>query len=58
MYVILPFSFNLGKGYERHVWFYKKANFNKLNDLIKNTNWNFLSYGDLNDSCLAFTNKL
>lgn len=55
-YAILPFSYNLAKCYERHIWSYKRANFKQLNDLITNTNWDFLlNNGDINECCLIKT---
>jgi len=40
---------------KRRVWNYKKADFNKLNSLITNVNWSFISHGSLDEACELFT---
>ena len=39
-YISIKTSVNYNKAYERKVWQYKNADFDKLNLLIKNTDWN------------------
>ena len=41
--------------YKRRVWNYKNANYESLNESIRNTNWSFLHNGDVNSAVLKFT---
>ena len=38
-YISMKTSVNYNNAYNRQVWMYKQADFNKLNTLIKNTDW-------------------
>jgi len=42
---------------KRRVWNYKRADFNKLNSLITNVDWSFISHGSLDEACELFTSK-
>ena len=42
---------------KRRVWNCKRADFNKLNSLITNVDWSFISYGSLDEACELFTSK-
>ena len=49
-------SFNvINAPYKRRVWNYKHANYESLNDSIRNFNWSFLRNDDFNSSVLKFT---
>ena len=43
--------------YTRRVWFYKRADFAKLDNNLRSFDWKCLSEGSVNDSCTLFTNK-
>ena len=54
-YVSIPFSNEIQRSYERTIWLYKKANFEKLNQKIFNYDWNILHNGCVYKSCEIFT---
>ena len=49
--------FNFSKCYKRDVWIYKRADFDRFNKLISNTNWAVLlsTCGSLDQACELFT---
>ena len=55
-YIILPFSYSTVHTFERNIWLYNKANFESLNNKIKNFNWNNLLNCSINEACRLFTN--
>ena len=48
----------ISKPTKRHVWLYKRADFNRLNALIDCENWNFINHTSIDEATLLFTNKL
>ena len=54
-YVSILFSYEIQQSYERTIWLYKKANFEKLNQKIFNYDWNILYNGSVDKSCGSFT---
>ena len=57
-YINASFTYSLGNTYTRTVWFYKRGDSDKLNDLIGTNNWDFLTEGDLDTACTNFTSSL
>ena len=57
-YISIKTSVSYNKAYERKVWQYKNADFDKLNLLIKNTDWNtvILSAENVDQAVLNFSN--
>ena len=54
-YIRCPFHYLCQSTYKRLVWIYKRADFNKLKELIISFEWNVLLEGSLNDACIKFT---
>ena len=58
-FIFLPFIVITSPNMKRKVWFYKHADFDKLNDKIANTDWNFITnLGCINQICLKFTDLI
>lgn len=53
-YAVLLLNFNLDS-YGRHICLYNKANFAKLNEMIEQTDWDYLHECNINDRCQNFT---
>ena len=53
----IEISLNFSKCYKRDVWIYKRADFDRFNELISNTNWAVLlsTCGSLDQACELFT---
>lgn len=49
VYCTFNLSYDIEKCYTRHVWMYKKADFNSMNDYILDIPWNYVIE---NDSCV------
>ena len=56
-YIVLPHDYSVSSAYTRRVWFYKRADFEKLENNIRSFDWECLSDGSVNDCCTLFTNK-
>ena len=56
-YIVLPHDYSVSSAYTRRLWFYKRADFAKLENNIRSFEWECLSDGSLNDCCTLFTNK-
>ena len=56
--MFFPFAVVLTTTVKRKVWFYKRGNFEKLNDKILNTNWDFINTISMNDACIQFTDAI
>ena len=56
-YIVLPHDYSVSSAYTRRVWFYKRADFAKLENNIRSFDWECLSDGSVNDCCTLFTNK-
>ena len=56
-YIVLPHDYSVSSVYTRRVWFYKRADFAKLDNNLRSFDWKCLSEGSVNDSCTLFTNK-
>ena len=48
----------ISKPMQRHVWLYKRADFQRLNNLINTENWNFITMMSIEDATTLFTVKL
>jgi len=46
------------KPIQRNIWLYKYADFERLNNLITCTNWEFFHDANVNEATVMFTNKL
>ena len=46
------------KPIQRNIWLYKYADFDRLNNLITCTNWEFIHDSNVNEATVMFTNKL
>ncbi|MCG7883228.1 MAG: hypothetical protein JAY96_16735 [Candidatus Thiodiazotropha endolucinida] len=55
-YINIPFLYFCEKSYERLVWNYKKANFDRLKQLILNHDWLCLNEGTVHEAFANFTN--
>ncbi len=55
--VILPHELSSSSSYTRNVWNYKRADFDKLNELIINTDWSILNTGSVDEATQQFTTK-
>ena len=54
-YIRFPFHYLCQSTYKRLACVYKRADFNKLKELIINFDWNVLLEGSLNDAYIKFT---
>ncbi|MCG7879943.1 MAG: reverse transcriptase domain-containing protein [Candidatus Thiodiazotropha endolucinida] len=55
-YIRLPFYYQCQTTYKRLIWLYKRADYIKLKELIRNYDWRILLEGSFNDACVNFTN--
>ena len=42
-FIYIPFTSICSLAYKRKVWFYKRANFENLNEIISTQDWNFIN---------------
>ena len=56
-YIVLPHDYSVSSTYIRRVWYYKRADFTKLEENIRSFDWGCLSDGTINEICAFFTNK-
>jgi hypothetical protein len=54
-YITLPFPYQLNNCYERTIFVYKNADFEKLNEAIVSIDWQCLYNGTVSDACKVFT---
>jgi hypothetical protein len=47
----------ISKPMQRHVWLYKQADFEQLNELINNANWDFITNTNVDESTKLFTTQ-
>ena len=57
-YVHIKFPSNISATLKRTVWLYKRADYDKLNTLIANENWDFIELETINNATSNFTQKL
>ena len=57
-YIHSTFTYSLGSSYTRTVWSYKSGDYDKLNDLIRTKNWDFLTEEDIDTACAKFISTL
>ena len=57
-YIHSTFTYSLGFSYTRTVWSYKSGDYDKLNDLIRTKNWDFLTEENIDTACAKFTSTL
>ena len=57
-YIHSAFTYSLGFSYTRTVCSYKSGDYDKLNDLIRTKNWDFLTEEDIDTVCANFTSTL
>ena len=50
-YITLPYHYELNSSFERIVWMYKRANFELLNQYIRDFDWNCLLQMSVNEAC-------
>ena len=55
-YIYLPFHYEIKQSFERLIYLYKRADFDKLNNEISNYDWQVLRDGNLNESTEFFNN--
>ncbi len=53
--IILPSELSSNTSYTRTVWNYKRADFDKLNELILNTDWSVVNIPNLDEATILFT---
>jgi len=58
IYVFIDFTETFNSCYKRKAWNYARADFDSLNNLIENTNWDFIETCDVNTSCIQLTNVI
>ena len=51
----MPFYTSQFPTYKRKVWLYHQADFDKLNSLIVETDWNFITLNSEKEACELFT---
>ena len=56
--IYLPFNDVLTTTVKRKVWLYKRGDYEKLNDKILNTNWDFINNSSIDVACSLFTNLI
>lgn len=56
-FLILPHNYSISAAYRRRCWFYKRANFNQLEENLRSFDLECLKAGSVNDSCELFTDK-
>ena len=57
-FLYVPFSYIRPNVYKRKVWFYKRADYETLNNLILNHDWSFIGNNSVDDACKIFTDTL
>ena len=57
-FMFFPFTVVLTTAVKRKVWFYKRGDFDKLNDKISNTNWDFINNNSIDYACTQFTDLI
>ncbi len=53
--IILPSELSSNTSYTRTVWNYKRADFDKLNELILNADWSVLNIPNIDEATILFT---
>ena len=56
-FAYIPFTCICTCAYKRKVWFYKRANFENLNEMISSQDWNFINTLAVDEACDNFTSK-
>ena len=57
-FLYVPFSYIRPNLYKRKVWFYKRADYETLNNMILNHDWSFIGNNSVDDACKIFTYTL
>ena len=57
-FMFFPFNIVLTTSMKRKIWFYKRGDYDKLNDRISNTNWDFIYHESVNNACIQFTDLI
>ena len=57
-YISIPFTNISPSIVTRKIWFYKRGDYNKMNDLIREFNWDVLNTHSTNEACILFTNTI
>ena len=56
-YILIDLSYKHERSFNRKVLIYKRGDYDRLNYLISNTSWNFISEGNVGFACEQFTSK-
>ncbi len=56
-YAYVKFDVHSNASYKRKVWYYNRADFERLNDLIASTDWSFIQRDPINTICAQFHAK-
>ena len=56
-YILVDFSYKYEQSFNRKVCIYKHGDYDRLNYLISNTDWNFINEGNVDLACEQFTSK-
>ena len=57
-FLYAPFSYIRPNVYKGKVWFYKRADYETLNNMVLNHDWSFIGNNSVDDACKIFTDTM